>query len=244
MKQILFCIALCIAPFLAWSQDHTGNFWISNGKLNVDYPNPAAMTASQVDNSSGLFGNQGIGALNAGDVHIRGFWGVVIDKNGGNLGENGNYMNGVNPAGGSFAVRTRTSTTAFRTDFIIRNNGNIGIGTNVPDAKLTVKGQIHAQEVLIDLANAVAPDYVFDKTYKLPSLETIKAYVDQHHHLPEVPSAKEMEEKGINVREMNLLLLKKIEELTLYAITQEELNTRQQKLIDELAAKIKNLETR
>ena len=93
-----------------------------------------------------------------------------------------------------------------------------GIGTASPDAKLSVKGQVHAQEVKVDLSGSVAPDYVFTGNYKLPSLEEVKAYIDKHQHLPEVPSAKEMETSGINVGEMNLLLLKKIEELTLYVI--------------------------
>jgi hypothetical protein len=97
-------------------------------------------------------------------------------------------------------------------------DGFLGLGTTNPDAKLSVRGQVHAQEVKIDLSGSVAPDYVFAKNYKLPSLEEVKAYIDQHQHLPEVPSAKEMDANGINVREMNLLLLKKVEELTLYMI--------------------------
>ena len=73
---------------------------------------------------------------------MRGFWGVVIDKNGGNYGEHASYSNGVNPAGGCFAVRTRISTTAFRTDFMIRNNGNVGIGTISPASKLGILGNL------------------------------------------------------------------------------------------------------
>jgi hypothetical protein len=102
----------------------------------------------------------------------------------------------------------------------LRADGNVGIGTISPDAKLSVKGQIHAQEVKVDLTGAIAPDYVFDKDYNLPSLEEIQSYITANKHLPEVPSAKEMEEKGINVGEMNLLLLKKVEELTLYLIAE------------------------
>lgn len=105
---------------------------------------------------------------------------------------------------------------------ITDSNGNVGIGTLAPDALLAVKGTVHAREVKVDMAGAVAPDYVFEKNYKLPSLDDIKSYINQHHHLPEVPSAKELEENGMNVGEMNLTLLKKIEELTLYIIEQEE----------------------
>ncbi len=97
------------------------------------------------------------------------------------------------------------------------NGGNVGIGTNAPDAKLSVSGQVHAQEVKVSIT-VPSPDYVFDKDYKLLSLEDIKNYIDQNKHLPEVPSAKEMEKNGVQLGEMNMLLLKKIEELTLYVI--------------------------
>ena len=97
------------------------------------------------------------------------------------------------------------------------NSGNVGIGTTTPDAKLAVNGQVHATEVKVTIA-VPGPDYVFDKDYKLTPLEDIKNYIDQNKHLPEVPSAKEMEVNGIQLGEMNMLLLKKIEELTLYVI--------------------------
>jgi hypothetical protein len=96
-------------------------------------------------------------------------------------------------------------------------NGKLGIGTTSPDYPLTVNGSVHAKEVRVDL-NVPAPDYVFEKEYKLTSLEDIKNYIDQNKHLPEVPSAKEMEKNGVQLGEMNMILLKKIEELTLYVI--------------------------
>jgi hypothetical protein len=95
--------------------------------------------------------------------------------------------------------------------------GNVGIGTSSPDAKLTVKGKIHAEEVRVDL-NVPGPDYVFEKEYNLLSLTDLEEYINLYKHLPEVPSAKEMEEHGLNLKEMNLLLLKKVEELTLHLI--------------------------
>jgi len=104
------------------------------------------------------------------------------------------------------------------TGMVVTTPGNVGIGTTSPDAKLAVKGQVHAQEVKVDLNGAVAPDYVFEKDYQLTSLEEIKNYIDQNKHLPEVPSAAAMEKNGVQLGEMNMLLLKKIEELTLYVI--------------------------
>jgi hypothetical protein len=96
-------------------------------------------------------------------------------------------------------------------------DGKVGIGTTNPDALLAVAGQVHATEVRVT-TNVPGPDYVFEKDYKLSSLEEIKNYIDQNKHLPEVPSAKEMEKNGVQLGEMNMLLLKKIEELTLYVI--------------------------
>ncbi len=113
----------------------------------------------------------------------------------------------------------------------ITSNGNVGIGTTAPDEKLTVKGKIHTQEVRVDLTGAVTPDYVFEKyftgtsklnsNYEMPTLEEVEAYTKANHHLPEIPSAQEMKDNGIQLKEMNLKLLQKIEELTLYTIQQQ-----------------------
>lgn len=98
---------------------------------------------------------------------------------------------------------------------------------------LAVKGKIHAEEVKVDLS-VPAPDYVFDSNYKLPSLEEIKSYIDANNHLPEIPSAKELEANGITLGEMNMLLLKKIEELTLHVIELKKENDAQNIRINEL----------
>jgi hypothetical protein len=108
----------------------------------------------------------------------------------------------------------------FEQTLFVNSGGNVGIGTSSPDAKLAVSGQVHAQEVKVSVT-VPGPDYVFEKDYKLTSLEEIKNYIDQNKHLPEVPSAKEMEKNGVQLGEMNMLLLKKIEELTLYVIEQK-----------------------
>ena len=116
--------------------------------------------------------------------------------------------------------------------------GNVGIGTGSPDAKLAVAGQVHAQEVKVSVT-VPGPDYVFEKDYQLTSLEEIKNYIDQNKHLPEVPSAKEMEKNGIQLGEMNMLLLKKIEELTLHLLNQEKKFTAQEERIKELESVVK-----
>jgi hypothetical protein len=111
-------------------------------------------------------------------------------------------------------------------------SGNIGIGTTTPDAKLAVKGTIHSQAVLIDMNGW--NDYVFKKGYRLIPLSEVKIYIDQNQHLPEIPSAQEMVKNGLDVGEMNKLLMKKVEELTLYVIEAKE-------EINELKKQVKNL---
>lgn len=104
---------------------------------------------------------------------------------------------------------------------MIKSDGKVGIGTSSPDEKLTVNGAVHATRVKVE-TTVPGPDYVFEKSYSLPTLDEVKSYIDENKHLPEVPSAKEMEVKGIDVGEMNMLLLKKVEELTLYVIEQNK----------------------
>jgi len=67
-------------------------------------------------------------------------------------------------------------------------SGNLGIGTNSPDQKLTVNGIIHTKSVIVDLS--IVPDYVFRPGYKLPALAYVKNYLDKNNHLPDVPSSK------------------------------------------------------
>lgn len=101
----------------------------------------------------------------------------------------------------------------------ITRNGNIGIGTTDPGAfKLAVNGDIRAKRLKIEQANWA--DFVFEPEYKLPSLAELETYIKANRHLPDVPSAKEVTKEGIDLGEMNKILLQKIEELTLHLIEQ------------------------
>lgn len=107
--------------------------------------------------------------------------------------------------------------------------GYIGIGTTAPQAKLDVRGRIRADEVFVNIVSGA--DFVFDKSYKLRPLDEVQEYIQEHKHLPEIPSAAEMKEEGVNVNDLQIQLLQKIEELTLYIIEQD-------KRIKELEAQI------
>jgi hypothetical protein len=129
-------------------------------------------------------------------------------------------------------------------DLIIDAVGNIGIGVLYPDAKLTVDGSIKCEEVSVELVQGTGPDYVFEKEYNLLPLKELEAYINQNKHLPEVPSAKEMEANGLNLREMNLLLLKKVEELTLHLLEQNKINEQQKQLNEKLLTEIESIKKR
>jgi hypothetical protein len=116
----------------------------------------------------------------------------------------------------------------------IKPDGNVAIGSYNPGSfKLAVSGKIWSQEVNVAM-NIPGPDYVFEKDYNLLPLSELETYINKNKHLPEVPSAKEMEANGLNLREMNLILLKKVEELTLHLIEMKKEVTRQQQEIDKL----------
>lgn len=112
---------------------------------------------------------------------------------------------------------TRAQGETVSRKLTILGDGNVGIGTTAPDDKLTVKGRIHAEEVKVDLS-VPGPDYVFKEGYDLKSLEEVQEHIKKKGHLPNIPSAQEMEENGVELGIMNMKLLEKIEELTLYMI--------------------------
>jgi len=105
----------------------------------------------------------------------------------------------------------------------INGSGQVGIGTSEPGSfDLAVDGMVGSREVQVT-ATSPFPDYVFADTYELMSLKTLKNYIEENNHLPNIPSAAEVEAKGgFMLGEMNLKLLEKVEELTLYIIDQNE----------------------
>jgi hypothetical protein len=97
--------------------------------------------------------------------------------------------------------------------------GRVGIGTSSPDHLLDVHGTIRAMEIRVETGWS---DFVFEDDYSLMSLESVEDYIQENGHLPDVPSAKEVETHGVSVGESQARLLQKIEELTLYTIEQQK----------------------
>jgi hypothetical protein len=109
--------------------------------------------------------------------------------------------------------------------------GYVGIGTTSPAHLLHVAGTIGAEEVIVSSNGA---DYVLDPGYRLKPLSEVSEYIKQNHHLPEIPPATEIQEKGVSVGEMQTKLLAKIEELTLHMIRAEEENRKLRERIERL----------
>jgi len=155
-------------------------------------------------------GNVGIGVANpskklvvAGDIDFSG-----------NLYSNGQLFTG--------------SNWTVNGENIYRSTGNVGIGTNNPQAALDVqgnskfRGNLYVEEVIVEEA-ANWPDYVFEANYQLMDLNELKSFITINKHLPDMPKADENGKlMQVKLAEMNALLLKKIEELTLYILEQEE----------------------
>ncbi|UHO39355.1 hypothetical protein H5J24_04375 [Chryseobacterium capnotolerans] len=109
----------------------------------------------------------------------------------------------------------------------IAPNGNVGIGTQNPDQKLAVKGKIHAEDVIVD--PNVPADYVFQKyfdgqspikpDYQMPTIRELESFVKENKHLPDIPSAEKMSQDGVNLGDLQMKLLQKIEEMSLYIIS-------------------------
>ena len=114
-------------------------------------------------------------------------------------------------------------------------DGKVGIGTTTPSEKLDVNGTVKATTLSatitrtdtvktkkVILTDTPGADFVFDPNYKLPELGTVEEHVKEHQHLPGIAPAAKMEEEGIDVAELNMQLLQKVEELYLYAIEQNK----------------------
>ncbi|MGG5902616.1 hypothetical protein [Sphingobacterium daejeonense] len=151
------------------------------------------------------------------------------------FGTYGNILDGVTTAHYSFIGKT------YINPFVtFLPNGNVGIGTNTPNVKLSVKGMIRAQEIKVEAANW--PDYVFRPGHELMSLNDLEMYISQNHHLPGIPSAREIERNGVLVSDMIKKLLKKNEELTLHLIDRNKQIEKQGKVLDDLSFRIQVLE--
>ena len=154
------------------------------------------------------------------------------------LGEGGNIlatrMGGTSAGIGTFSpTNMRIFAGGFSRIFISEATGNVGIGTDNPTYKLSVLGNIHCTEAVVETGWA---DYVFEENYKLPLLSEVEKFILQYKHLPNIPSAKEVKTNGLNLGDTQKRMMEKIEELTLYLIE----NTKQLELLKKKIATMEN----
>ena len=148
---------------------------------------------------------------------------VLAEDAAGNVSAAGNTETVVTQSGTGVIDYTSENANIATVDWIARDlfaDRNIGIGTtDTQGYRLAVAGNVIAEGVKVELQGNW-PDFVFEKDYDLPRLDEVKAFIAAFGHLPNIPSAQKVKEEGIDLGDMNAKLLQKIEELTLYIISQ------------------------
>jgi len=225
--------------------------WVNN-EVNggtSDSPGPLFLNYTSHNNTllNSYGGNVGIGIINPAsqlDVFHNGT-GSVLRVGGNAVGTSSDaaidlYANNANnvPTYARIALGLNTGTVGSETGYLnfsiinagtltekmrLTAEGNVLIGKTSEqpgaDYKLDVSGSARADKIVV---NTTGADFVFDKKYSLRKLSEVKSYIEQNQHLPEIPSAKEMQTNGVELGEMNKKLLQKVEELTLYLIDKDK----------------------
>ena len=123
---------------------------------------------------------------------------------------------------GKVGIATSSPIRTFDVNGMSHFADTMSIGTTKTNGSmLAVAGKISAEEIELSLTTTW-PDFVFSSSYQLNTLAQVEEHINKYSHLPNVPSAEEVAKKGINIAEMDAILLQKIEELTLYTIAQQK----------------------
>lgn len=216
----------------------------SNAQLSIQNQNIPQYPNYPIVKSFGVGGNFANNTLNFGDIGI--YFNAYQDINGKLRYRYANYKPmAIRGAGWTndlaFLYCTDTQAGSSGQDWadnkmaialkIENKTGKVVIGnapTNKPtdsieEPKLYVEGGIVTEEfVVANIDQNKWPDYVFNSKYNLKSLSEIEQFIKINSHLPNVPSAKEVSQNGVELKKMNMLLLEKIEELTLHLISLEK----------------------
>lgn len=197
-----------------WS--YNGTAWsnkmslLNDGKIGIGTINPLAKL--QVSDGTNAYLNVYTESNNVAKVStMNGLGSYVFGIDAGNVGHIWNHATNLTPIM-NFSINTTNSTP------------QVWIGSPDPThtfAEFQVKGTIACKQLFV-VSNTAWPDYVFKKDYKLMPLSKVEEFYTKENHLPGIPSAEEIKEKDIDVGEMNAMLLKKIEELTIYVVEQDK----------------------
>ena len=220
---------------LATYQAGTGSLWTA---VNAKAAQSAVVTATNdlwtaLGNETAVRGSEDVtlsnqvAALQSGKLASN-IW-AVADSTTNYVRRTGDTVSGVLNVSSNLNVSGGFSVGI--TQLVVLANGNVGIGTSDPTNRLAVNGTIKAREVLVTADNW--PDYVFDANYKQMPLDEVAVYIQNHGHLPGVPSANDIDINGVGLGAMQGVLLKKIEELTLQMIELKKENAEFRKRLDE-----------
>ncbi len=171
---------------------------------------------------------------------------ATLGSGGGSAGWGLTGNTAVNPTT-TFLGTTDGSTVAFRTSNLERMRidgatGNVGIGESSPQSLLAVKGTITSQKVVVTQTGWA--DYVFQPAYQLLPLKDLEKFIRANRHLPELPTAAEVEQKGDDLGANQVALLKKVEELTLYIIAQDKRTQEQNQQLQEQRRQLREQQER
>ncbi len=210
-------LALMAAPLPAWGQWTAGSGYIYyDGNVGIgtnDPLSPLSVGTVAPEGNTGTAAFFGMPADTVGN-------GVLVARTG--VANPMELWLAANQGGLHASVQSGRGGVGFMALALNPNGGNVGIGTTDPQQLLDVHGTMAAQEIIVSTSGA---DYVFDPNYCLAPLSEVAGYIQEHHHLPDIPSAEEMQRKGASVGEMQAKLLAKIEELTLHMIEVEKENS-------------------
>lgn len=253
MKKIYLAViaVLSVIPFASraqWSGTSPGPIYYNDNNVGIGTSTPSSYfhggnnKVIEISNSNTTMNSQAHVILSTGSTIDNSSAGTIswMSKNSSGFQGMAYISSALQGNATTNASARLTFATADGTSIYPRmtidKDGKVGIGTDAPDELLSVKGIIHSQEVKVDMSGW--SDYVFKPKYTLPSLSSVKSYIDKNQHLPEIPSEQDVIKNGLNLGEMNKLLLKKVEELTLYLIEKDKQLDEQRKRLEKVEARL------
>jgi hypothetical protein len=227
-KQILISL-ISLSSILTMNAQWDGTTTLSNVGIGITTPE----TKFQID------GNGGVPINSYSDLTARANF-ILSSTTAGGLGTQTKLLGGIGSQDYVWLQAYNSYGSGVAKNIVLNSVGGfVGIGTNCPKYTLDVLGVIRAQEVKVDLQGGC--DFVFKTDYKLMDLKELEKFVKTNQHLPEIASEKEMIENGLNLKEFQMKLLQKVEELTLYVIEQDKQLKQQNKKIEKQNQEIKKL---
>jgi len=229
-KTLLSAVFVLLLRFVAgaqWSPNGTSIYNTNSGNVGIGTSTPQTQFEVTVNSQIGIGANKfntPLTLIKNGDQYGTDNPVLLIKHS----GTGSNVFAGVGSDLGVIRIQGFSTGAANKSinsndNFYVYTNGTVAVNTDgVPAGyNMAVNGSLIATSVTVKLKSAW-PDYVFLKQYKLSPLATVKAYIARNNHLPGVPSATEIAGAGQDLGDMNRILLKKVEELTLYLIEKDK----------------------